>query len=389
MPSSPAASLATAAPYAPNVPLWAEDPGLDLPRLTGTRTADVCVVGLGGSGLAAVHELLRLGRRVVALDAGPVAGGAAGRNGGFLLAGPADFHHDAVARHGRERAVRLYRLTLDEIDRIARETPHAVRRAGSIRLAASPEEVEDCRAQLDAMRADGLPAEWYDGALGTGLRIPTDGAFQPMARAHALARGALGAGAALFARSPAVSIVGDEVVAPEGRVRCRAVVVAVDGGLDRLLPELAPRVRTARLQMLATAPTDEVRVPCPVYARWGYDYWQQDAAGRVALGGCRDLAMEDEWTHDASPTPFVQDALDRVLRERVGVRAAAVTHRWAASVGYTDEGLPVLTEARPGVWAVGGYCGTGNVVGALCGRAAARRAVGLPSEMLELVSREW
>ena len=368
-----------------NVSLWADGHRLDLPTLAGEVTADVCVVGLGGSGLAAVLELVRLGRRVVAVEAGGVAGGAAGRNGGFLLAGLADFHHDAVARHGRERATRLYRLTLAELDRIAAETPEAVRRVGSVRLATSPEEVEDCRAQLAAMRADGLAAEWYEGPDGVGLRIPTDGAFQPVTRAHALARRALDGGARLFGRSAAVSLAGDTVTTPEGRVRCRATVVAVDGGLDRLLPELAGRVRTARLQMLATAPTREVRIPCPVYARWGYDYWQQDAAGRVALGGCRDLAMDDEWTHDATPTPAVQGALDRALRERVGVREAAVTHRWAASVGYTDDGLPVLAAARPGVWAAGGYSGTGNVVGALCGRAAARRALGLADEMAALL----
>jgi glycine/D-amino acid oxidase-like deaminating enzyme len=64
-----------------------------------------------------------------------------------------------------------------------------------------------------------------------------------------------------------------------------------------------------------------------------------------------------------------------------------VTHRWAASVGYTDDGLPVLAEVRPGVWAAGGYGGTGNVVGALCGRAAARRALGLPDEMAALLGR--
>jgi glycine/D-amino acid oxidase-like deaminating enzyme len=370
----------------PNRPVWDEGPAPTLPTLTRDAEADVCVVGLGGSGLAAVHELLALGRSVVGLDAGIVGGAAAGRNGGFLLAGPADFHHDAVAKHGRERAVRLYHLTLAEIDRIAAETPGAVRRVGSTRLAASDDEVEDCRAQLAAMRADGLPAEWYDGPLGTGLHIPTDAAFQPMSRARALAHDAVARGARLFERSAAVEIAGDAVRTQDATVRCRAVVVAVDGALDLLLPELAPRIRSTRLQMLATAPTREVDVPGPVYARWGYDYWQQLPSGRVALGGCRDLDVANEWTHDASPTPTIQDALDRVLRERVGVREAAVTHRWAAVVGYTEDGLPVCAEARPGVWAVGAYSGTGNVVGALCGRAAARRACGLPSESWDLLA---
>src|SRR5687767_6869168 len=84
-----------------NVPVWDSGRRLGLPSLGGDAEADVCVVGLGGSGLAAVHALLDLGARVVGLDAGVVAGAAAGRNGGFLLAGLAPFHHDAVAAVGR------------------------------------------------------------------------------------------------------------------------------------------------------------------------------------------------------------------------------------------------------------------------------------------------
>jgi gamma-glutamylputrescine oxidase len=356
-------------------PVWDDHPWPGLPRLEADVEADVCVVGLGGSGLACVGELLEMGVRAVGIDAGPVAGGAAGRNGGFLLAGTYAFYHDAVERYGRERARRLYRLTLEEMDRIAAETPDAVRRVGSLRVAASPEEEEDCRAQLAAMRADGLPAEPYEGPEGRGLRIPTDGAFQPLLRARTLARRAVERGAHLFERSPALSVSGTGVATPGGTVRCGAVVVAVDGRLERLLPELAGRVRTARLQMLATAPTDEVRVPCPVYARWGYEYWQQLPDGRVALGGFRDRGGEAEWTESGEPSEPVQALLERWLREGIGVRSAPVTHRWAAPVGFTPDGLPVLEEVRPGVWAAGGYSGTGNVIGAICGRAAAQLAV--------------
>ncbi|MGZ8493917.1 MAG: NAD(P)/FAD-dependent oxidoreductase, partial [Gemmatirosa sp.] len=206
----------------PNRPVWDEGPAPDLPALRGTVEADVCVVGLGGSGLAAVDELLTLGRSVVGIDAGIVGGAAAGRNGGFLLAGPADFHHDAVAKHGRDRAVRMYHLTLEQIARMERETPDAVRRVGSIRLATTPEEIEDCRVQLDAMQADGLAAEWYDGPLGRGLRIPTDAAFQPMSRARLLAGTAVQQGARLFERSAAREITAHAVRTDDGVVRCRA-----------------------------------------------------------------------------------------------------------------------------------------------------------------------
>jgi glycine/D-amino acid oxidase-like deaminating enzyme len=123
--------------------------------------------------------------------------------------------------------------------------------------------------------------------------------------------------------------------------------------------------------MLATAPTSEVEVRRPVYARWGYDYWQQRPDGAIALGGARDVAGESEWTSDATPTSPVQEALERRLRDRLGVHAP-ITHRWAASVGYTADGLPIVSEVRRNVWAIGGYSGTGNVIGTLLGRGMAR-----------------
>ena len=359
-------------------PVWDDAPAAAYAPLDGDAAADACVVGLGGSGLAAVHALLAQGRRVIAVDAGRVAGGAAGRNGGFLLAGLAAFHHDAVAAHGHARARTLYARTLDALDAMAAETPGAVRRVGSLRVAASPEEADDCRAHLAALVADGFPAAAYDGPEGRGLRIPSDGAFQPLARARALAARAAAAGARLHEETPVLDVSPGAVRTTRGTVRCDAVVVAVDGALERLLPELAGRVRTARLQMLATAPADDVRVPCPVYRRWGLDYWQQLPGGAIALGGGRDVGSEAEWTHDARPTAPVQAALDAVVRDVIGTRAA-VTHRWAAAVGYATHGLPVLDMVRDGVWACGGYSGTGNVLGWLCGRAAARLAVGAPT----------
>ncbi|HEU0012418.1 MAG TPA: FAD-dependent oxidoreductase [Longimicrobium sp.] len=368
-----------------NLPVWDDAAWAPLPRLEGQVEADVCVVGLGGSGLACVHELVRQGARVVGLDAGMVAGGAAGRNGGFLLAGTALFYHDAVAAFGRQTARRIYRLTMEQIDRMAAETPDAVRRVGSLRVAADDEEAEDCRAQLAAMQADGLPAEWYEGPEGRGLLIPTDGAYHPLRRCRTLAARAVEAGARLYEHSLAMSFTPHAVVTPTGAVSCDRLIVAVDGRLERIFPELRGRVRTARLQMLATAPTEEVRVPRPVYYRWGYEYWQQLPDGRLALGGFRDTAGDREWTEDATPCAEIQDRLEAFLRGRLGVRAP-ITHRWAASVSYSDSWLPLLEEVRPRTWALGGYSGTGNVLGALCGRAAASLALGGRAELAELLA---
>jgi gamma-glutamylputrescine oxidase len=355
-------------------PVWEDGSPLGLPPLHHDGTADACVIGLGGSGLACVHELLDMGLDVIGIDAGAVAGEAAGRNGGFLLAGAARFHHDAVARYGRERAGAIYRMTLEQLARMEAETPDAVRRTGSLRIASSTAEMQDCTAQFEAMREDGLGVEWYDGPEGKGLLFPEDAAFNPLLRCRILARSAAGRGARLFEDSPVVAIEPGAVVTDQARITCSHVFVATDGGMSRLLPQVADRVRTARLQMLATAPTDELRLTRPVYWRYGYEYWQQLPDGRIALGGFRDFGGSDEWTTSAEPSPSIQQELERHLREVLRV-AAPITHRWAASVGYTEDGLPVFEEVLTRVWAFGAYSGTGNIIGAICGRAAARLAV--------------
>ncbi len=376
-----------------NQPVWDDAPWTPPPTLTGEVHADSCVIGLGGSGLTAIGELLARHLSVVGLDAIDVGAGAAGRNGGFLLAGAYDFHHDAVRRHGRARSRALYRATIAEIDRIAAAASGTVRIPGSRRLAATREEVADCREQLAAMQEDGLPVSWYEGDDGVGLTIPTDGAMNPLARCRLLATRLLANGARLFAGSPvrgiersasAVRVVTDTAV-----VHCARVIVAVDGRLDVLLPELADRVRTARLQMLATAPATGIVVPCPVYRRDGFDYWQQRADGAIAVGGCRDRAGDVEWTTDAEPTPTVQAMLEQVVRSHLQV-TAPITHRWAASAGYTTTGLPVIEQVRAGVWAIGGYSGTGNVIGSLAARAVVAACCdGDPARAQLLLGAEW
>lgn len=343
------------------VPVWSEDPvggWTGLPALDRDVSADVCVVGLGGSGLTAVQELEARGASVVGIDAGPVGGGAAGRNGGFLLAGPALPYH-------RMRRPDRYARTLEELDRIA--GPH---RRGSLRIEDTDDGLADCAAQAAALREDGFAVVEYDGPEGCGLLFPHDTVLQPLKRCRALAQQAI---SPLFEHSPALSISGTSVATPGGEVSCGAVVVAVDGNLDLLLPEVP--VRTVRLQMLATAPLGERRWTRPVYYRDGYEYWQQLDDGRLALGGFRDLGGDEEETRSTETSSTVQGALERFLRERLGV-AAPVTHRWGASVGYTADAQPFLGQVRPGVWACGGYSGTGNVIGALCGRQAAASALG-------------
>jgi gamma-glutamylputrescine oxidase len=363
---------------------WEDHGWTALPHLAGIVRADVCVIGLGGSGLSATQTLLDQGASVIGIDAGLVANGAAGANGGFLLAGTARFYHRVTEQLGRERAREVYWFTLQEIERIHHEMPDIVRRSGSLRIAMSEAELQDCERQFAAMTQDQLPVQRYRGPEGEGLLIPTDAVFNPIARCRRLAQTALQRGARLYEHTSALNIQGDFVQTEQARLRCKHVIVAVDGKLDLVFPELAGRVRTARLQMLGTAPTNELKVDRAVYARFGYEYWQQLADGRIVLGGFRDAGGENEWTHSTETTDVIQNRLTDFLREHLKI-TAPITHRWAASVGYTENGLPIIEQVRPNVWTIGGYNGTGNVVGALCGQAVAQVIAGRPSRLLDLL----
>lgn len=367
-------------------PIWNQGDVPEIPALDGEVSADVCVIGLGGSGLSCLTELHDRGIDAVGVDAGSVGHGAAGRNGGILLSGLPDFYHRAVLRLGRERAAGLYRATLDQIDRMADETPEHVELTGSLRIAAGRREEADCRDHLDALRADGFPAEAYDGDEGHGLLIPTDGVYHPLGRCRALAGRLKAAGVRMFAHSAVDRIRAGRVFTSDGEVGCRRVVVAVDGGLERLLPDLSGRVRTARLQMLSTAPDPGVRLPRPVYARWGLDFWRQLPDDRLVVGGLRDAGGDDEWTVRATPSDTVQRELNYLLH-RIGGRAE-VTHRWAGVAAYTGDGLPVFDTVDDGILAIGAYSGTGNVMGAMLGREAALWAAGEASEWRPLLAAD-
>lgn len=361
--------------------------------LPGDTTADACVVGLGASGLAAVQALADRGLTVVGVDAGRVAAGASGRNAGFLLGGPALALHQAIARWG-EAAVDLYRGTLGELDRLTDLLgPQVIRRTGSLRLAGLPgategdgaedegaegadgeaAEMADCAAHAAALRRHGIAVESYDGPLGRGLYLPDDAAANPAVRAVRTA-GLLAGRATLHEHTHVHHVARGRVETDRGTIRTDVVIVAVDGGLDVLLPALACRVRTARLQMLATQPVAPGRLPCPVYARWGYDYAQQLPGGRLVAGGGRDRFLDAEWTTAAEPTEQVQ-AYVRTLAERMAGGPVDVTNRWAAPVGFTGDGRPLCSLVEDRVVAVGGYNGTGNLIGPLAARAGVALAV--------------
>ena len=341
---------------------------------------DVEIVGAGITGISAALTLADAGRRVRVHDAREVAGGASGRNGGFALRGGTMAYDKAREWLGPDTALEYWRLTEDYLDRLAALAGDALRRTGSLRVAADGEERDEIRAEFDALREDGIAAEWRTdvlrGRFPAAIFHPGDAAIQPALLVRRLAVRAAGAGVEIIEHHRVASL--DELEAPR-------VIVATDGYPSGLLGDLEGLIIPTRGQMIATAPIAERLFDCPHYGRHGFDYWQQLPGGRITAGGFRDFAMDSEFTDSEETTPAIQDALESFVAELVG-RPVPVAQRWAGIFGLVLDFLPVVGRLPGGerVWVAGGYSGHGNVLGFLSGDLVAKAILGDEHPLLDL-----
>jgi gamma-glutamylputrescine oxidase len=356
---------------------WLDRPLGPIPVRPGSGPVEVVVVGGGVSGCACALSLAKGGLRVRLIDAGRVAGGASGRNGGFALRGGAARYDEARAALGADAARMLWALSEEALERVERLAGAWFRRVGSVRLAADAAELDALGRECDALGADGLAAGQpvrlsppLDRLYAGGFLQPLDGALDPARFVRGLAARAAQAGVEIGEHRPLEAAALDHLDAD-------AVVVAVDGSTATLLPELAPYVLATRGQVLVTEPLAGRLFPRPHYARGGYDYWQQLPDRRLLLGGRRDRSPETERTDADATTPLIQAELDLLAAALLGA-PPAVSHRWSGCWGETPDRLPLAgrVPGRERLWVAAGYSGHGNVLGLACGEQVARAILG-------------
>jgi glycine/D-amino acid oxidase-like deaminating enzyme len=353
-------------------PYWLEDASPPRAMPTHAGRVDVAIVGAGVTGCSAALRLAEGGLRVRVHEARAVAEGASGRNGGFALRGGASRYDVARETYGREAAAGLWHWTEGALDRMEPLAGDALRRPGSLRLAADEEEREQIRGEHETMREDGIAAEWIDdpvdGRFHGAIFHPEDGALQPARFVRRLAAGAAEAGVEIREHDPVTDV---------DTLDAEHVIVATDGYGHGLVPELADLIWPTRGQVIVSEPIGRVLYDKPHYARQGFDYWQQLPDGRILLGGFRDVSIMDELTDVEETTPAIQASLERFLGELIG-EEPRISHRWAGIFGLTQDMLPLVGRipGRDGLWVAGGYSGHGNVLGFACGELVADAILG-------------
>jgi gamma-glutamylputrescine oxidase len=332
-----------------NEPVWGIREPLPPPAPL-PRRAEVVVIGGGITGVAVLVALRDRGVDAILVERDHLAAGASGRNAGFLLAGVSENYARAVARYGRGVAAEVWSFTVENHALVAAaaatlDARHHVR--GSLTVALDAGEASSLDEAATLLAEDRLPGVITDaGGIAGALRAmlnPGDGEIDPVR----LVRGLAAAHADRVHEDTGVVAVDDgpehaAVHLDRGSIEADAVVLATNAWTAQLL---AVPISPVRAQMAATAPVPP-SIARPVYAEWGNRYWRQRDDGTVLVGGFRHRALAEEVGYNISATAAVQAHIDAQIEQLVP--GAAVTHRWAGTMGFSEDGLP-LVGLMPGV----------------------------------------
>jgi len=380
----------TALPHAPSWYAATAHAAPPRPALDGDTSADVAVIGAGLTGLSAALHLAGRGRSVVLLEANRVGWGASGRNGGQLHSGQRRDQRTLERWFGETRAHALFDLA-EEAKRTVRRliADHAIDcdwRDGLIHAVHKRAWLADARREVDHLVArygyDGtslLDADALAAAIGTdvyfgGWRDATAGHLHPLNFCLGLARAAEEAGVRLHeaTRVTRIDTLPGRVrlATATGTVTANDVVIAVNGHLDGLDPEIDARVLPIRNYVAATAPLGDLAdrlIPgreAVSDSRFVVHYWRLSADGRMIFGGGETYGHRDP----RDVAGFVRAHMRKIYP---GLAAVPITHAWGGTLAVTMNRMPFLRRLRPGLYTAAGYSGHGLAIATLAGKLLA------------------
>jgi len=347
------------------------------PSLKGQAKADVCIIGAGYTGLSAALHLAELGYSVVVLEAQRVGFGASGRNGGQLGSGQRNDQHELERTLGFDTAKLLWTLAEDakavvknlikkhqidchlmpgiahlglnkrEMHELHDEAEHLSNRYGYDQLTA-----------LDKDQGHDLcksPA-YHGGYLDTGSAH-----LHPLKFAIGLAKAALSSGVKIRERSEVTHI--DRGPKPvvhtaDGHVVCDHLVLAANGYLGDLVPEVARRVMPINNYIAATEPlgdlADDVLTKDIAVAdtKFVINYFRLSHDRRMLFGGTESYAYR-----------FPKDIAGNVRKPMAQIfpqlADTKIDYAWGGTLGITMRRMPYLGRVEANIFNASGYSGHG------------------------------
>lgn len=363
------------------------------------HTAEVVVVGGGASGSSIAHQLAKRGVDVLLLEAGDLAQGASGRNGGLI-----DSTEDPASPLA-EFYLRAARLFPDLSRELAIDFEYS--QDGNLSVLLDEAEVEPIRRDYEAFLAIGYPVRWLsaeealamsvlfpENTLG-GMFKPEDGHCNPILLTYAYADAAVSHGAKVRQytevtglRLAAGKLVGVDTA--DGPVGCEQVVIATEPWSRPFLEPFGLHIPVTpqRGQIFVTEPLPPLLGASCIYSSGDvYIYWRQTRHGGLTIGGCRPVDTHGDWLlggPSASTSLEIQKLIVE-LTERVHptIGDVSVIRWWGGVMGFTPDNMPILgrTERWPNLITACGFCTLGMHSSPLTGRVIADVVTGREPEV--------
>lgn len=386
------------------------------PRLDGSETADVAILGAGFTGLWTAYALLERepSLRVVVLESEIAGFGASGRNGGWCYPGFPVTPSMLRERFGLAAAKAQAKAMHGAVDDVARVVAAegidcGFLMSGSLRLARGKHQIPAIEGSYRAAEAMGM-ADGYQllsaaevaervrvtDALA-GIYHPHGAVVHPGRLVRGLARAVERKGGTIYERTPVTAYHpgrDPRFDTPYGTVRAKTLVLAGEAYLTRLEPLKRALIPVYSLIVL-TEPIPEDRWAEIGWAgrellassRFTVDYLQRTEDGRILFGGRgapyrMGSHITDEMDrHDPTHARLREMALEWFP----ALRGIGFSHAWGGPLGMPRDWMPTTSfDAANGVAGAWGYTGSGVSTANLSGRVLADLITGRATELTAL-----
>lgn len=348
---------------------------------------EVCVIGAGFAGLWTARALQKRHKDVVLIERDTVAGGASGRNGGFVSAGFNQSLSAIVDRVGMNDARALYQLSRQGVEIVREEVsldfPGTNPVPGYLR-ASYDDDPEGLQRSLAWHREafghefEYWPTERVREVLRTqqyhqALHEKEAFHIHPRNLAIALAENIVRAGGRIYEQTAAVDVdldgVRKIVMTPRGKVRAEHVVFATNAFPGAGFAELQRTILPVATYLGVTKPlggrlATAIRYPgCIQDDRNSFNYYRM-IGDRLLWGAGISVNL----TEPSDLAERLQRRIASVFPQLEGVAMESV---WSGVMGFAIHRMPQIGMLRPGAWIASAFGGQGLNTTAMAGELIA------------------
>lgn len=365
------------------------------PGLAGERSADVCVVGGGFTGLSAALNLAEQGFEVVLLEAERIGYGASGRCGGLVGSGQRKDVLETEAMFGLERSRQLWdfaeQAKQDIRERIKKHQIYCDLQQGQL-VGIHKKRYLGWGQKLADVLAERYAYPFYSAlnAAQTREYVATDDFLEGLYDAEALtlhplnytlglARAATEAGVRIYEKSRVVKYSHTDpaiVQTANGSVKASFVVLACNGYLRGIEPRLASKIMPINNFMIATEPLGEQRARELISGRFGVhdtrfvvNYFRLSDDHRLLFGGGENYRR-------GFPADIAAFVRPYVLKLFPQLKDVGIEYAWGGTLAVTVNRLPHIGRLQPNVFFGQGYSGHGILMANFAGKVIAEAIAG-------------